>query len=60
MGSELSLLNAALVFAAFAGIFWWIYSKSTRSPVQRKQKLGARKIAHQPWSDDKAGGRGNR
>lgn len=56
----MNFLNAGLVLAAFAGFFWWIHSVSARSQAQRKQELSARKIAHQPWAGDKAGGRGNR
>ena len=60
MSTGLQYLDLGLVAAAFAGIFWWMYSLSTKSHAQRKLESSSRKIAHQPWDDDKAGGRGNR
>ena len=60
MSTGLHFLDLGLVVALFAGIFWWMYSLSTKSHAQRKLELSSRKIAHQPWDDDKAGGRGNR
>jgi len=60
MSTGLHYLDLGLLVAAFAGIFWWMYALSTKSHAQRKLELSSRKIAHQPWDDDKAGGRGNR
>ena len=60
MSTGLHFLDLGLVVAVFAGIFWWMYALSTKSHAQRKLELSSRKIAHQPWDDDKAGGRGNR
>ena len=60
MSTGLHYLDLGLVIAVFAGIFWWMYALSTKSHAQRKLELSSRKIAHQPWDDDKAGGRGNR
>jgi hypothetical protein len=53
-------LESAIGAIVFVGIFWWMYSLSTKSSAQRKQEAGTRKIARQPWGDDKVGGRGNR
>ena len=60
MSTGLHYLDVGLVVALFLGIFWWMYSLSTKSHLQRKLELSSRKIVHQPWDDDKAGGRGNR
>ena len=60
MSTGLQYLDIGSAMTVFVGIFWWMYSLSTKSHTQRKLELGARKIAHQPWDDDKAGGRGNR
>lgn len=53
-------LEAAVGVIVFLGIFWWMYSLSTKSHAQRKQELISNRIARQPWDDDKVGGRGNR
>ncbi len=53
-------LESAIGVIVFLGIFWWMYSLSTKSHAQRKQESGSRRIARQPWDDDKVGGRGNR
>ena len=60
MSTGLHYLDVGIGIALFLGIFWWMYSLSTKSSAQRKLELSSRKIAHQPWDDDKAGGRGNR
>ena len=60
MSTGLLYVDAGLVIAIFVGILWWIFSLSTKSRAQRKLELSSRKIARQPWVDDKAGGRGNR
>lgn len=60
MSTGLHYLDLGIGIAVFAGIFWWMYSLSSRSHAQRRQELSAKKIAHQPWDNDKAGGRGNR
>lgn len=60
MTTGLHYLDLAIAFAVFIGIFWWMYSLSSKSHAQRKLELSARKISRQPWGDDKSGGRGNR
>jgi hypothetical protein len=53
-------LETAIGIVVFLGIFWWMYSLSTRTHAQRKRELSTRRIARQPWDDDRPGGRGNR
>ena len=60
MSTGLHYLDLGIGIAVFAGIFWWMFSLSTKSRAQRKQELRTTKNARQPWDDDKAGGRGNR
>ena len=60
MSTGLHYLDMGIAVAVFIGIFWWMYSLSTKSHTQRKLELNSRRVAHQPWDDDKAGGRGNR
>jgi len=52
-------LESAIGIVVFLGIFWWMYSLSTKTHAQRKQELSTRRIARQPWEDDRRG-RGNR
>jgi hypothetical protein len=60
MSTGLHYLDVGIGIAVFLGVFWWMYSLSTKSSAQRKLELGAKKSAHQPWDNDKASGRGNR
>lgn len=60
MSTGMYYVDVGLVIAVFVGIFWWMLSLSTRSRAQRKLEMSSNKIEHQPWDDDKAGGRGNR
>ena len=60
MSTGLQYLDIGIAITVFVGIFWWMYSLSTKSHTQRKLELSSTKIAHQPWDDDTAGGRGNR
>ena len=60
MSTGLHYVDVGLVIAVFVGIFWWILSLTTKPRAQRNLELSSKKIAHQPWDDDKAGGRGNR
>lgn len=60
MITGLHYLDMGITIAVFIGIFWWMYSLSTKSHEQRRLELSSRKIVHQPWDDDKSGGRGNR
>jgi len=53
-------LEGAIGIVVFLGIFWWMYSLSTKTHAQRKQELSTRRIARQPWDDDRPGSRGNR
>lgn len=60
MSTGLHFLDTGFVIAVFVGIFWWMHSLSSRSKAQRKQELSSKRIARQPWDDDKAGSRGIR
>lgn len=60
MSTGMHYLDLGIGIAMFIGIFWWMYSLSSKSNAQRKQELSSQKIARQPWGDDRAGGRGNR
>ena len=60
MTTGLHYLDVGLVIAVFAGIFWWMYSLCSKSSARRKLELSTKRIARQPWDDDKVGGRGNR
>jgi cbb3-type cytochrome oxidase subunit 3 len=60
MSTGLLYLAVGLVIAVFVGIFWWIYSRSTKSRARRKQALSSREATDQPWDVDKDDGRGNR
>ncbi len=60
MSTGMHYLDVGLIVAVFVGIFWWMYSLSSRSHAQRKQERISKTIARQPWDDDKGGGRGNR
>jgi hypothetical protein len=60
MGTGLSFLAAGLAIAVLAVILWLTYSRLRDSSVQRREELRLRTVAHQPWDNDKSGGRGNR
>ncbi len=60
MSTGLHYLDVGLVVAVFAGIFWWMVAQSTKSRAQRTMERIAKQAAVQPWSSDRAGGRGNR
>jgi len=53
-------LDLGIGVAVFAGIFWWMYVLTSRSHAQRRRELSSKRVARQPWDDDRAGGRGNR
>jgi len=53
----LHYLNVGLATAASIWLLWWMYSLAFR---HRKPQPSSKRIASQPWDDDKAGGRGNR
>jgi len=60
LSTGLHYLDLGIGIAVFAGIFWWMYTLTSRSHARYKAKLRILKVARQPWDDDKAGGRGNR
>lgn len=61
MGTGLPFVDVGLGVAAFVGVVWWMISLSTKSFAQRRREASNRTTAtHQPWANDKAGGRGNR
>lgn len=60
MSTGLHYLDVGLVVAVFVGILWCMYAQSTKSHAQSTMERIAKQAAVQPWSDDKAGGRGNR
>jgi hypothetical protein len=53
-------IDAGLFIAVFAALLWVTLSLLGGSRTQRKEEVRLRKISHQPWDDDKVGGRGNR
>ena len=53
-------LDLGIGVTLFAGILWWMYVMTSRSHAERQLARSVKKIARQPWSDDRAGGRGNR
>lgn len=53
-------LNVGIGIAAFAWIFWWMYALTSRSHARRAHERALAKTPRQPWTNDKAGGRGNR
>jgi hypothetical protein len=42
MSTGLNYLDLAIGIAVIAGIFWWIFTLSTKSSAQRKQERGNR------------------
>jgi len=60
MSTGLNYVDLGIGIAVFVGVFWWMFSLCVKSGAQRKLELSTKKIARQPWDDDKAGGRGNR
>lgn len=60
MTTGLPMLDLGLVVAVFAGIFYWMYSLTSRSHAKRKDEMLARKHTHQPWDPNTTEGRRNR
>lgn len=60
MSTGLHYLDLGLGIAVFSWIVWRLYTLCVKSGAQRKLDLSTRRIARQPWDNDKAGGRGNR
>ena len=54
----LTRMDAGLIAMLFIGVSMWMYSLCGKP--RRKQPAVAKKAAHQPWGDDKDGGRVNR
>jgi hypothetical protein len=57
-------LEVGIGIAVFAAVFWWMFTLTIKSQSQRKQEIkqepSAKRLVHQPWDNDRAGGRGNR
>jgi hypothetical protein len=49
-------IGAALLF----GVFWWMYTLTSRSYAQSRLERATKQGARQPWDNDRAGRRGNR
>jgi Na+/melibiose symporter-like transporter len=60
MTTGFPMLDVALVAAVFAGIFYWMYSLSSRSHAQRLEQLRTRKQSKQAWDPNTYEGRRNR
>jgi hypothetical protein len=61
MTTGFSMLDAGLAAAAFAGIFYWMYSLSSRSRAKRLEQLRAKKKQPaQAWDPNIYEGRRNR
>ena len=60
MSTGLQYLDLGIGIAVFVWIFWWMYSLTSKSRAQRMLERIPRKMARQPWDEDKPGGRGNR
>ena len=57
-------LELGIGIAIFAAVFWWMFTLTIKPRSPRKQEIkqepGAKRLVHQPWDSDRAGGRGNR
>jgi hypothetical protein len=57
-------LELGIGIAVFGGIFWWMFTLTIKPRSRRKQEIkrepSAKRLVHQPWENDRAGGRGNR
>ena len=61
MSTGLHYLDLGLGIAVFGAMFWWMLVLCVKPGAPRKRETHAKAVAaHQPWDDDKAGGRGNR
>jgi hypothetical protein len=60
MSFDLTYLGLGIALAAVVGIAAWAFSASSRSSEKRRADLEARRLSHQPWDADGAGGRANR
>ena len=60
MTTGFPMLDVGLVVALFAGIFYWMYSLTSRSHAKRKEQLQAKKHSRQQWDPNIYEGRRNR
>ena len=60
MVPDMPQLSFWLFLAVIVGLAAWIYRLVSRPGQKPVQLPPAKKTFHQPWGDDKAGGRGNR
>ena len=60
MTTGFPMLDAGLVVAVFAGIFYWMYSLSSRSHAERLEQRRAKVQSRQPWDPNITEGRRNR
>jgi hypothetical protein len=60
MTTGFPVLDAGIALAAFAGIFYWMYSLSSRSHAERLEQRRAKAQSRQPWDPNVAEGRRNR
>jgi len=49
MTTGIPFLDLGLVVAVFVGIFYWMYSLSSRSHAERIEQRRAKSQSHQPW-----------
>ena len=60
MTTGFPMLDVGLVVAVFAGIFYWMYSLSSRSRAERLEQRRAKVQPRQPWDPNITEGRRNR
>lgn len=53
-------LDLYIGIAVFIGVFWWMFSLSTKSRAERQLARTPVKIPRQPWDNDRANRGGNR
>lgn len=53
-------LEVGLGVATIVAVAWYTYPLYVNYCARREAKLRPKPIVRQPWTDDKAGGRGNR
>lgn len=60
MGTGMPIVEAGIGAIAILSIAWWMIHLTTKSRPQRRPQVKPARIVHQPWDNDKTGGRGNR
>lgn len=60
MTTGFPMLDLGLVVAMFAGIFYWMYTMSSRSQAERVEQRRAKVQSHQAWDPNTYEGRRNR